>query len=304
MYDPGRSEGSVASTQEFLLATDANRTAALQHQVEFFLALVRVKGVFLTRLEGVQSGKERLPLHQRSLGHLLGIEPGEVGKAFHKHGVQFTPPQSSILRSCRYFVGDRGARNEQLTEQSAPLKPAAGNPCTYRCIPYQVPGISCESRSAGNLERRQAPAGPLWASIDRVGAARIHPSPARTAIPDTARARRGQGTRRLRAGFALRFQPRSRSSSSFTVIPQSQNAESEMLIPDFVKTGKNAIESKRGLHGRPCLEDNTRSKRIFYSIFLNCTSRHGWFGTVTSIQTPDFNSPSARSFMHRCAGNA
>jgi hypothetical protein len=90
MYDPGRSEGSVASTQEFLLLADANHTAALQHQVESFLALVRVKGVFLTRLEGVQSGEERLPLRQRGLGHLLGIELGEVGRVFHKHDVQFT----------------------------------------------------------------------------------------------------------------------------------------------------------------------------------------------------------------------
>ena len=80
----------------FGLLTDTNHTASLQHNVEFFLALVGVKGVLLTGLEGVQAGEERVSLRQGGLRHLPGSEGGEAGDAFQKHDVQFTRSRQCV----------------------------------------------------------------------------------------------------------------------------------------------------------------------------------------------------------------
>ena len=82
MLDPERGESGIARGQVFCLLAHANQAAALQQQVEFVLPLVRVKDVVLARFEGVQSGKERLTLHQGALGHFVRRELGEAVERF------------------------------------------------------------------------------------------------------------------------------------------------------------------------------------------------------------------------------
>src|ERR1019366_1102257 len=118
MRDPGRGESSIARRQEFHLLADAHHAAALQQDVEFVLALMCVKRVLLTKIEGIQSREKRITLHQSGLGHFVRREPGEAADAFHEHDVQFTAipkaaditaypsPLWRFATSCRNSVGE------------------------------------------------------------------------------------------------------------------------------------------------------------------------------------------------------
>src|SRR5260370_31367380 len=90
MDDAGRSKGRVAGGQTLSLIANLNHGAAFQNDVELVLALMRMRGVFLTRLKGVQAGKEKSTLRYGALSHPLGCEVGKAGDLFYEHDPQFT----------------------------------------------------------------------------------------------------------------------------------------------------------------------------------------------------------------------
>src|SRR5207302_8719546 len=90
MDDAGRSKGRVAGGQKLSLSANVNHAAAFQNDVELVLALMRMGGVFLTGLKGVQASKEKSTLHYGALSHPLGCELGEAGDSFCEHDPQFT----------------------------------------------------------------------------------------------------------------------------------------------------------------------------------------------------------------------
>jgi hypothetical protein len=85
MNDAGRSERDIAGGQLFGLVADLDHSGTLQDDVQFVLALVRVRCVFLARLEGVQACEERIAARDGAFAHLVGREPGETGGAAKEH---------------------------------------------------------------------------------------------------------------------------------------------------------------------------------------------------------------------------
>ncbi len=67
-----------------------NDAIAFQNEVELLLAVMRMGGVFLTRLKGVQAGEEKSTLHQGALSHPFGCELGKAGDSLYEHDFQFT----------------------------------------------------------------------------------------------------------------------------------------------------------------------------------------------------------------------
>jgi hypothetical protein len=93
MDDTGRSEGRVAGGQMLGPIADLNHAAAFQNQVELVLALMRVRGVFLTGLKGVQAGKQKAPLCDGALSHLFRRELRKAGDSMYEHAFSLLAPQ-------------------------------------------------------------------------------------------------------------------------------------------------------------------------------------------------------------------
>src|SRR5579862_2818414 len=105
MDDSGRSKGRVANGQTLRLIADLNHAAAFQNEVQLVLVLMRVRGVFLTRLKAVQPGKEEIPLHQGALSHLFGCELRKAGDSLYEHDSQSKwLPVKRLGQSCRRSV--------------------------------------------------------------------------------------------------------------------------------------------------------------------------------------------------------
>jgi uncharacterized protein len=85
MYHSRRSKSHIAGRQSLRLLADLHDPATLEHDVQFVLPLMRVRGVLLTGLEGVQSGEQKIAAHQSALAHFVGCETGETGGLFDKH---------------------------------------------------------------------------------------------------------------------------------------------------------------------------------------------------------------------------
>jgi hypothetical protein len=62
MKDAGRRESRVTGRQDLGLGADLNGAATLQENIEFVLALMRVKSVLLSRLKRVQTSKKKITL--------------------------------------------------------------------------------------------------------------------------------------------------------------------------------------------------------------------------------------------------
>jgi hypothetical protein len=62
MDDSGRRQGSVTRGQDLGLGADLNHAATLEDNIEFVLALMRVRSVLLSRLKGVQACKKKITL--------------------------------------------------------------------------------------------------------------------------------------------------------------------------------------------------------------------------------------------------
>jgi hypothetical protein len=86
-----------------------NHAAALQNEIELVLALMRMRSVFLTRLKGVQAGKEKSTLHYCALSHLIGHEPGKAGHSLYEHDSQFTAaPFTATPKKARGLPQNQG----------------------------------------------------------------------------------------------------------------------------------------------------------------------------------------------------
>jgi hypothetical protein len=125
MDDSGRCKSRVASGQTFGLIADLNQAAAFQNEIELVLALVRVRGVFLTRLKGVQASKEKSSLHYSALSHPFGRELRQAGDLLYdEHDSQFTgaphsranlyvAPSRHVTLSCSGSTEFKGSETER-----------------------------------------------------------------------------------------------------------------------------------------------------------------------------------------------
>lgn len=124
MEDSGRCKSSVASGQTLGLIADLNQAAAFQNEIELVLALVRVGGVFLTRLKGVQASKEKSSLHYSALSHPFGRELRQAGDLLYEHDSPFTgaphrranlyvAPSRHVTLSCGGSTEFKGSETER-----------------------------------------------------------------------------------------------------------------------------------------------------------------------------------------------
>ena len=76
MHNARWRESTATGGNDFLFSAHLDFGLALQHDVEFFLALMRVRGMFLSGLKAIETREERLTMRDGGFGHFRWREFG------------------------------------------------------------------------------------------------------------------------------------------------------------------------------------------------------------------------------------
>jgi hypothetical protein len=82
---PAGAKAASPGRQDLGLGADLNHAAALQENIEFALALMRVKSMLLSLLKRVQACKKKITLCYGALPHPVRCELGEARDPFYEH---------------------------------------------------------------------------------------------------------------------------------------------------------------------------------------------------------------------------